>query len=98
MYVIEWVRYDWDVGYHEVVLFRRNIMACSPYMIPRKPDEYVYPGKVTFTRFVISKYVPYFLKWFSSLELFPHCTKDFSTYNSKPCSKNPIYSPIFPTS
>ena len=35
----------------EGILPGKNIIGRSPYMIPRKPGEYVYPGKVTFIRF-----------------------------------------------
>ena len=31
----------------EGILPGKNIIGRSPYMIPRKPGEYVYPGKVT---------------------------------------------------
>ena len=53
MFVIEWVRNEWEVGYHEGILPGKNIIGRSPYMISRKPGEYVYPDKVTFIRLTL---------------------------------------------
>ena len=38
----------------EGILPGKNIIGRSPYMIPRKPGEYVYPGKVTIIHILVS--------------------------------------------